>query len=263
MQHLRRKLNSPTPNHCFRLTLEYDGSKYSGWAEQQNARSVMGELRAALEPAANARIELMGAGRTDAGVHARGQVAHIKFFSRQTVHPAFLLAQANQKLPAEIAILSLDSAPLQFHARHDAIAREYVYQIATRKLAFEKKYVWWVKDPLDLALMQQAASLLAGRHNFRCFQAQDPSRPNESSLVEVHHAGFEALPDRILFRIAASHFVWRMVRRLTGTLVKLGQHHITLADFEQLLAAQCRPQLDVAAWTAPASGLFLEAVRYR
>lgn len=261
MQHVRGKLK-PKFNQCLRLAVEYDGSKYSGWAEQRNARTVMGELRTALEQVLKSEIELVGAGRTDAGVHAHGQVAHVKYVAAKPAVEPFVLTQVNLKLPAEIAVKKLHKAPLAFHARHDAVAREYVYQIATRKSAFEKKYVWWIKEPLDVAAMQAGAAMIVGRHDFKCFQAQDPGRPNESSIVVVEKAEIEVLEDRLLFRISASHFVWRMVRRLTGVLVKLGLGEITLGDLELLLNAKEDPRLDVAAWTAPSSGLFFEKVRY-
>jgi tRNA pseudouridine38-40 synthase len=261
VQHVRGKLK-PQFNQCLRVVVEYDGSKYSGWAEQRNARTVMGELRTALETVLKSEIELVGAGRTDAGVHARGQVAHVKYSAAKPAVEPFVLTQANMKLPAEIAIRKLHKAPLAFHARHDATEREYVYQIATRKTAFEKKYVWWIKEPLNIAAMQAGAALIVGRHDFKCFQAQDPGRPNESSIVVVNQAKIEVLEDRLLFRIAASHFVWRMVRRLTGVLVKLGLEEISLEDIELLLSAKEDPRLDVAAWTAPSSGLFFERVSY-
>lgn len=245
------------------LTIEYDGSKYSGWAEQRNAKTVMGELREAIEPVVKGPIELAGAGRTDAGVHARGQVAHVKYTAPRAVNEAYFIAQVNHKLPADITVVSAEPRPVSFHARHDATEREYVYQIATRKTSFEKKYVWWIKEPLDVKLMQQGAAMIVGRHDFKCFQAQDAGRPDESSIVVVERAGIEVLEDRLLFRIAASHFVWRMVRRLTGVLVKLGRHEITIKDLEQLLKAKEDARLDVAAWTAPSSGLFFERVSYR
>lgn len=263
MQHVRGKLKQSGPNCCLRLDLEYDGSKYSGWAEQRNARTVMGELRLATEAVLGVPVEMAGAGRTDAGVHARGQVAHLKFFSPRPPRPEQLLQSINQRLPAEIALRRIPQAPLAFHARHDAIEREYVYQIATRKLAFEKKYVWWVKEPLDIDLMQSAALTFVGRHDFRCFQAPDPARPRESSIVVVHRSELSVIEDHVLFRIAASHFLWRMVRRLMGVLVRLGTQQISPADVALLLAAKQDPRLDVAAWTAPAAGLFFERVRYR
>ena len=147
----------PEPVPTEQITVEYDGGKYSGWAEQKNARTVMGELRAAFEQTLQCQVELVGAGRTDAGVHARGQVAHVKFNSKSNVSEVFVAAQVNQRLPAEICIAKMVKASPTFHARHDAVAREYVYQISTRKTAFEKRYVWWVKEKLDVAAMQAAA----------------------------------------------------------------------------------------------------------
>lgn len=261
MQHVRPKLK-PRQNQCLRLTIAYDGTKYSGWAEQRNAKTVMGELREAIEPVVKAQIEMAGAGRTDAGVHARGQVAHIKWDGKP-VNEQFLVAQANLKLPADIALVAAAKAPLAFHARHDAVGREYVYQIATHKTAFDKKFVWWIKAPLDTTAMQRAAATLVGRHDFKCFQAQDAGRPNESSIVVVDHAAIEIGADRLLFRISASHFVWRMVRRLTGVLVKIGLGEISEDDLQLLLKGKPIDRLDVAAWTAPSSGLFFEKVSYR
>lgn len=246
----------------WRLTLEYDGTKYRGWQEQKNARTVMGELHVALEEFFGGKVEIQGAGRTDAGVHAIAQVAHVRARTTARRHPDQIRRVLNDKLPADIVVTALEEAPNSFHARHDAVSRTYVYQISTRKSAFSKKYVWWIKDNLDVALMSRAARMIAGRHDFACFRAADPSKPGESSVVVVESAGIEQDEDMILFRITASHFLWRMVRRLTGVLVKLGLGEITLLDFERLLDGRAEAKLDVAAWTAPSSGLFLEAVRY-
>lgn len=250
----------------FKLTLEYDGTKYSGWQEQKNARTIMGVLRRALEDYFDAEIHLQGSGRTDAGVHAFAQVVHVRVpdhAARRNAQPATMIRELNDNLPADVSILSLAATNGRFHARHDALSRSYIYQISTRKSAFNKKYVWWVKDKLDVPLMQQAAQLLAGRHDFICFRALDPSKPGESTIVVVDSAAVETDNELVLFRIEASHFLWRMVRRIVGVLVKLGKHEITMEDFQQLLEGRCEPRLDVAAWTAPASGLFLEQVRYR
>jgi len=122
--------------------------------------------------------------------------------------------------------------------------------------------VWWIKQPLDVASMQTAAALIPGRHNFVCFRAADPSRPGESTTVVVTSAEVGIDDNLIVFRIEASHFVWKMVRRLAGTLVKVGLGEVTVEEFASLLTGRKNPKLDVAAWTAPASGLFLEAVRY-
>jgi tRNA pseudouridine38-40 synthase len=237
----------------FRLTLEYDGSKFSGWQAQINARSVQGDLQRVADELFGVEVDLQGAGRTDAGVHAVGQAAHIK---------ARILRELNDRLPSSIAVLECVEAAPAFHARHDAVSRAYFYQISTRKTALSKRFVWWIKQPLDVARMQEAAALIAGRHNFVCFRAADPSRPGESTTVVVTSAEVGVDDNLIVFRIEASHFVWKMVRRLVGTLVKVGLGEVSVEQFAGLLTGRKNPQLDIAAWTAPASGLFLEAVRY-
>ncbi len=246
----------------WKITLEYDGSKYRGWQEQRNARTIMGELRQAAERVFGGEVDIQGSGRTDAGVHASAQVAHLRAPSNNRLTADRIRSQLNDLLPAEIAVLSVQPAPSGFHARHDAITRTYVYQIATQKSAFSKKYVWWIKQPLDVTLMSRAARMLAGRRDFICFRAADPSRPNESTIVAVESASIEAEEGLVVFRVEASHFLWRMVRRLAGVLVKLGLGEITIDDWQRLLDGKCDKRLDVAAWTAPASGLFLEQVKY-
>jgi len=245
----------------WKLTLEYDGTRYSGWAEQTNARGIMNELRGAAEEVFASKVDLQGAGRTDAGVHATGQVAHLRAAPRQAVSPQQILKTFNERLPADIVVLDVTPAPAGFHARHSAVSREYVYRISRRKSAFSKKYVWWVKEPLDVARMAEAAKVLPGRHNFIRFRAKDPARPGESTIVEVSQASVEEMGHEILFRITASHFLWRMVRRLAGALVRVGKGELLVADFRQLVDAR-GPELDVASWTAPASGLCLTRVNY-
>ena len=247
----------------FRLTLEYDGSRYSGWQEQINARTVQGELKQAAQNLFRTDVELHGAGRTDAGVHAVGQVAHLKIRGKASAFTApQILRELNERLPSSIAVLEVTEAPARFHARHDAKSRAYFYQISTRKAALSKRFVWWVKEPLDVARMQQAAALIAGRHDFVAFRAADPSKPGESTIVVVESAEVSVDDNLIVFRIEASHFIWRMVRRLTGTLVKVGLGEVSVEEFRELLSGKKNPKLDIAAWTAPASGLFLEGVRY-
>jgi tRNA pseudouridine38-40 synthase len=247
----------------WKLTLEYDGTKYSGWQEQNNARTVQGQLRKAAEDFLGPNLEIHGSGRTDAGVHAIAQVAHVRALRKRSFPPPHEILRAlNERLPSDVCILDVEEESDKFHARHDAVSRTYLYQISTRRTAFFKKYVWWIREPLDLPLMSRAARMLAGRHNFICFRAQDPSRPDESTIVVVEDAAIEEDGHLILFRITGSHFLWRMVRRIVGVLVKVGKGEITLDDFEQLLDGRSDPRLDVASWTAPASGLFLEKVDY-
>jgi tRNA pseudouridine38-40 synthase len=249
---------------AWKLTLEYDGSRYRGWAEQENApRTVLGELRAVAEALFEGPVELGGAGRTDAGVHATGQVAHLKVELGGAPPPLDkLLLALNEDLPFDIAVREIEEVPARFHARHDAISRTYVYRIARRKDAFSKKFVWWVKEPLNLEAMREAVALLPGRHDFVLFRAADPSRPDESTLVEVKSATLEEQDRLLLFRIEASHFIWRMVRRVTGAVVKVGLGELTVDQFRRLLNAEQIRGIEIAAWTAPASGLFLDKVTY-
>jgi tRNA pseudouridine38-40 synthase len=252
----------------WKLTIEYDGTKYSGWQEQKNARTVQGQLRKAAEDFFETEVELQGAGRTDAGVHARAQVAHLRVSrkpdeKRRLPSADLILRALNERLPSDVCIVDMAEAGATFHARTDAVSRTYVYQISRRRTAFFKKYVWWVRDPLDVAEMARAARTLIGRHDFICFRAMDPSRPDESTIVVVEDARIDLEGDLIIFEIAASHFIWRMVRRLVGVLVRVGKGEVTVDEFARLLEGKADPKMDVAAWTAPAAGLFLERVEYR
>ena len=246
----------------FKVLLEYDGTRYSGWQDQKNARTVMGELKKAAREVLGGTVEMQGAGRTDAGVHALGQVMHMKVASQVRHTPDIIRRRLNDLLPADIVILDIERMERSFHARHDAHSRIYIYQISTRKQAFMKKYVWWIKDALDVEAMKRASAALVGRHDFVCFRAADSSKPGESTIVEVENVEIETEEEIILFRIEASHFLWRMVRRIVGLLVKVGTGEVSQNDFRKLLEGRCDAKLDVAAWTAPASGLFLERVQY-
>ena len=249
----------------WKLTLEYDGTKYSGWQEQKNARTVAGQLRSAAEDFLQTDVEIQGSGRTDAGVHARAQMAHLRVRDPKRRHypnEAEMLRALNDRLPSDVCILEVREVDNKFHARHDAISRTYVYQISTRRTAFLKRSVWWVREPLDITAMSRAARMLIGRHNFIAFRALDPSRPDESTIVAVDDAGVDVEGHLVLFRITASHFLWRMVRRIVGVLVKVGKSETSLEDFSRLLEGKEIPSLDIAAATAPASGLFLERVSY-
>jgi tRNA pseudouridine38-40 synthase len=252
----------------YRLTLEYEGTRYRGWQEQQNARSVSGELRRALVEALgsdNALKELGGAGRTDAGVHALAQAAHLRL--ARAVEPEALRREVNDLLPADVHVLEVAPAPPGFHARHSALARSYLYQVSRRRTALAKRFVWWVKRPLDAERLAAAAALLPGRHDFRLFCERPADQP--STLVVVERAEVAVSGSLILCRLVASHFLWKMVRRLTGALVRAGAGELELEDFAALLAADparlARPGRrppQPAEWTAPPSGLFLERVLY-
>src|SRR5262245_5793194 len=253
----------------WKITLEYDGARYSGWQEQSNARTVHAALRTAPEAVFNRQVEIGGAGRTDAGVHALAQVAHLKLSPRggrpkNIPRPQEILYAINDRLSSDINILEVEEAPDRFHARHDAVSRSYLYQISTRRTAFGKKYVWWVKDRLDVAGMSRAAGLVAGRHDFAAFSERDAKRDGQSTIVRVESAEITTDEHLILFRITASHFLWKMVRRLVGSLVEVGRGSVGVDDFARLIEhPSSKSPLDPARATAPPSGLFLESVEYQ
>jgi len=243
----------------YRLTLEYEGTRYSGWQEQKNARTVAGELRRAIEESGGEIRDLGGAGRTDAGVHALAQVAHLKLARAVDLEP--FRRAVNDLLPPDVHLLACAAAAERFHARHQAQSRIYLYQIALRRTALAKRFVWWVKRPLDLRAIGEAAAELPGPHDFRLFC----ERPDEqaSTRVIVTRAEIARAGSLVLFRIEASHYLWKMVRRIVGALVQVGGGGISPDDFRAFLAARpIRGAANTAAWTAPPSGLFLERVLY-
>jgi tRNA pseudouridine38-40 synthase len=241
----------------FKIYLEYEGTRYSGWQIQKNARTVQGEIHNALIGILKgADFELYGSGRTDAGVHALSQVAHLE--AETMLAPEILRMKLNDALPADINIIEIEKAPRQFHARHDAVARSYLYQISRRRTAFGKKYVWWIKDDLNFSAMTRAAELFKGMQNFQSFTADDEEEKSMKVLVEsieLRESG-----SLILVRIVGSHFLWKMVRQLIGVLAEVGRGKLAVKDVERMLEVKS----DAAArLTAPPSGLFLERVYYK
>ena len=241
----------------FKLVIEYNGSRYSGWQIQKNARTVAGEIERAIAEAARRKaFELYGAGRTDAGVHALAQVAHLDLYT--DLAAGSLRHRINDLLPADIYVRSIDSVPHKFHARHDAQARSYLYQISRRKTAFFKPFVWWIKEPLDLARMRAAAQSFQGMHDFASFAADEPGE--KSSKVLVDRLDIVEDGALVLIRIIGSHFLWRMVRRMVGVLAAVGRGELSAEDVSGLLTSSSDLP---GTLTAPASGLFLEAVYYK
>jgi tRNA pseudouridine38-40 synthase len=247
----------------FKLTIEYAGTRYSGWQIQKNARTIQGEIDAAVRSVTSRRdFELYGSGRTDAGVHALGQVAHLDV---STNLPAETLRRRlNDELPADINILAAMQVPHRFHARRDAVARRYLYQISRRRTAFAKAYVWWVRDELDLAAMRDGARAFPGMRDFRSFAAveehDDPGEPARSTLVLVDRLDLVEEGNLLLIGVEGSHFLWKMVRRIVGVLVEIGRGGLTPADAARFLNESSEAP---ARLTAPPSGLFLDRVFYK
>jgi tRNA pseudouridine38-40 synthase len=240
----------------WKLTLEYDGTRYRGWQSQKNTeRTVQGVLARAAQELFGEDLTIGGSGRTDAGVHALAQVAHLK--AKKTLPPLAIEHGLNDRLPFDVNILEVAPAPAGFHARHDALSRTYLYRISRRRTAFDKRYVWWVKDRLNFTAMTAAAKLFAGRHDFSSFC--ENAAGQTSTVVVVEKSEMLDWEREIHFRVEASHFLWKMVRRLLGTLVEVGRGNLDGPAVETLLQ---RKSGEPAKWTAPPSGLFLEKVTY-
>jgi tRNA pseudouridine38-40 synthase len=240
----------------FKLTLEYEGTRYRGWQIQKNARTVAGEIGEAVRRiSGRTDFELYGAGRTDAGVHALGQVAHLDLNTR--LEPRPLCFALNDELPADIHVLEAARVSRRFHARHDAVLRSYLYQVSRRRTALGKPFVWWVKDPLDAAAMGEAARAFVGLHDFRSFA----DRRAEAAETQVKVEGVELAEagSLVLLRVVGSHFLWKMVRRMVGVLVEVGRGGLAPGALATMLEAESDLP---ASLTAPPSGLFLEAVLY-
>ncbi len=239
----------------YKLTIEYEGTRYSGWQAQGNTqKTVQGHLiRAASEVLGE--VEVGGAGRTDAGVHAAMQVAHLR--THRATDPLALQRGLNDLLPHDIHVLDVSRATDGFHARHDAVSRVYLYQISTRRAAFAKPFVWWIKDRLDADAIASAAMAVAGRHDFSAFTDKRLDA-GESRIVVVERCESTRAGDLILVRIAASHFLWKMVRKIVSFLVEIGRGKMT----GQTLLAMLRDGGPAYSPTAPPSGLFLEAIVY-
>jgi tRNA pseudouridine38-40 synthase len=243
------------PLRNIRLLLEYEGTRYAGWQVQKTARTVAGEILDALERTLGERPQLLGAGRTDQGVHAEAQVAN--FQTNVTLPTGEIAERLNGALPADINVLRADDAPLSFHARHDASGRRYRYQIALRRSAFFKRLVWWIKEPLDIPLMERAARDLLGRHDFSSYsdRLEDVREPR----VRVTQATWRKNDFLLSFTIEADHFLPRMVRRVLGVLVQIGLGRLPPEAIARFLQETVN---DPAQWTAPSSGLLLERVLY-
>ena len=251
-----KKSSQKTPSKKFKIILEYDGTRYSGWQRQPDARTIQGELyKTANKIFGKVRFEIQGAGRTDSGVHALCQVAHLEV---QTELPARIIKlKFNDLLPHDINILDVENVSKNFHARHDAKSRTYLYKISKRRDAFGKNYLWWIKDDLNVSKMKSACNLFIGMHDFISFTDNNPEE--KSTKVLINDVELKEENDLIIIRISGSHFLWKMVRRIIGVLVEIGRGNLTVEDVEIFLTQKS----DVPKkFTAPPAGLYLERIVY-
>ena len=238
-----------------KLTIEYDGTDFVGWQSQAEGRTIQDEITKVLEQVLQRPTTLIGAGRTDSGVHARGQVA--SFRTESQLGTGSLLSALNGLLPDDIVIRSVEEAPSDFHARYSARERVYRYTISLAPAALGRRYQWFVKYDLHPGSMNQAAALVKGDHDFEAFSRFDPEAKHY--LCSVTSSAWTAMTDRLQYEICGNRFVHGMVRALVGTMVDVGRGYTSVEAFADILAARDRRRAGMA---APAQGLVLEEVRY-
>lgn len=251
---------------AFRLLIEYDGGRFAGWQKQgpkqtaAGVRTVAGIIEKILHDAGCEALALMGSGRTDAGVHALGQVAHLHMAAKSALNSHELQRLFNDALPHDLAVREVRPCSSAFHARHDAMERSYLYQLSSRRSAFAKPYAWWVKRPLNLRDLKATWGAFQGNHGFGAFADLEPG---EVPMVQVRACEMAESGSLILLRVTATHFLRSQVRRMVGATVScaLGDD-----DPASILADLKMPSeeanLHWGKLAAPSAGLFLERVRY-
>jgi tRNA pseudouridine38-40 synthase len=240
-----------------RLTIEYDGTRYCGWQLQASEDTVQARIEAVLEILYNQKLRIHAAGRTDAGVHALGQVA--AFDAPRRFGPADLIRALNAMLPSDIAVREAIEVSDNFDPRRDACARRYEYRIINRDLrsAFEYRFAWQIREPLDLGAMEKVAGLFLGEHDFAAFRTLGTE--TKSTIRRIYRSGWERRAEVLLYRVEGSSFLRRMVRSMVAAMVEVGRGRMTVEAIGALLNGGDRAQTPAA---APACGLFLVEVRY-
>jgi tRNA pseudouridine38-40 synthase len=258
---LKRQNQLPS---AFRLSIEYDGGRYQGWQRQGSGQSaggvktIAGAIDRVLYQAGVKILNLTGSGRTDAGVHALGQVASLHL--ARPIKASELHRILEQGLPHDIAVPYVEPCPPDFDARHDAISRTYLYQVALRRGAFTKDFSWWPKLPLDLALAHEAWSIFEGNHSMAAFA---DVQTGEDPRCQIYKCLAKTEGDKLSLRVTARFFLRKQVRRMAGAVVNCA---IGRADIDQIRRDLESPSRKAALYwaemTAPAAGLFLESVNY-
>jgi len=241
-----------------KLTIEYDGTHYQGWQVQPNGQTIQGVIQDCLKRLTGESPQLIGSGRTDAGVHALGQVAHFKTESRLDAN-TFQKA-LNSLLPEGIVIRRAEEVEAEFHARNNVTSKIYEYRILNRRTrpAVDRQYVWHVPQKLNLDEMKKATHSLLGEHDFSAFRSVGSS--TRSSVRNILRADWKTGMGGLLrFEIEATGFLKQMVRAIVGTLVEVGRGKIFAQEFKRILDSKDRKE---AGPTAPAHGLFLKEVKY-
>lgn len=239
----------------FFLEIMFDGTNYHGWQIQPNSTTVQSRLELALSTILNQKINVVGAGRTDAGVHAKQMMAH--FDSNISINTSKLIYRLNSFLENEISVTNLFNVRSDAHARFDAISRTYNYHIHYHKNPFLINKSWYFHKPLNVKLMNLAASKLLNYQDFTSFSKSNTQ--TKTNLCKVKYVLWQTVNNELLFTIEANRFLRNMVRAIVGTLVAVGEQKISIAEFESIVESKNREN---AGFSVPAHGLYLSTIKY-
>jgi len=239
----------------YKLTIQYDGTDFFGWQIQAKGKTIQGEITNALEVLLKKKVTLIGAGRTDSGVHALGQTANFKTSEALDIYR--FLFSLNSLLPFSIRISEMVKVHENFNSRFDAISRTYFYQISAKPSPFNQKFVWAYHKELDVHLLNNLTAPLLGRHDFAAFTKFADDR--EEHFCTLFSAKWSRFKNTVLFYIEADRFLHGMVRAIVGTAVNIGKENGSPGDMEAVVNSHDRK---IASASAPAKGLFLYKVKY-
>ena len=239
-----------------KLTIEYNGTNFYGWQSQPDKPTIQKTIEAALEKILNHKVSLIGAGRTDGGVHALGQIAN--FTTTNFILPSKLLKGLNSLLPMDIVVKSIQEVDKNFHSQYHAKSRVYEYHVWNHPIhsVFFHSFCWHIRKKLPLDPMKEAVKFILGKHNFASFQAAGCDR---NPVREVLQCSFKINNPRIIFSIEADGFLRHMVRNIMGTFFDVGKGKLKVSDFKQILEEKDRTKAGI---TAPAKGLSLKEIKY-
>ena len=242
----------------FKVTLQYEGTRYQGWQKQESTdNTIQGKLEALLSRMAGSKVEIQGSGRTDAGVHAAGQVANFHLDTDQS--PSQIMDYMNFYLPEDIAVISIEEVPERFHSRLNAKGKTYLYRVINSPVThiFDRKYAWTVEEKLDVDAMRKAAAFLEGTHDYKAFTSLKKSK--KSTVRTVERILIEEVEDEIRFTFNGDGFLYHMVRIMMGTLIEVGLHKKKPEEITGIFEKGLREN---AGELVPAKGLTLLEVRY-
>lgn len=238
-----------------KITIEFDGTNYCGWQVQPGLPTIQGELEKALQKLVQQKTAIVGAGRTDSGVHALAHIANFK--TESAFPPEVYLRGMNRFLPPDIRIMHSEEVSLDFNSRFSAKYRQYRYFIATQRRAVNRLYAWYCKYPLNFEAMEQASQAFLGIHDFHAFARETPDLKHY--CCDIISINWEQKQNELIFEIKANRFLHNMVRIIVGTLVDVGRGQLAPDAIPEIIASEDRNQ---AGTTVPATGLFLVEVGY-